>query len=74
VVSETWGPGPNRRFKAVVADGYHAIWSADSAELYNLSADPEERTNLAPSPEGMARLAVMRGLIDSAAGRGPGGP
>lgn len=74
VVSETWGPGPIRRFTAVVADDYHAIWSADSAELYSLSADPEETTNLARTPGGPARLGALRTLLGSAIGRGPGGP
>ena len=62
VISETWGPGSNRRFKSVIADDYHAIWSIDSAELYRWSADPEEKDNLAPAPEGSSLSGLRRKL------------
>jgi arylsulfatase A-like enzyme len=60
LVSEVWGPGPRRRFQSVIDQGYHAIWSADSAELYAFESDPGETRNLARTPDGSARLEAMR--------------
>ena len=70
VISETWGPGPTRKFRALVADGFHAIWSADSAELYEFSADPAETRDLSHAPEGAGRIAGLRGVLDSLTGAG----
>jgi arylsulfatase A-like enzyme len=70
VISETWGPGPTRKFRAIVADGFHAIWSADSAELYEFFADPAETRDLSHTLEGAARIAGLRGMLDSLAGPG----
>ena len=74
VISETRGPGPERRFEAIVADDFHAIWSANSVELYSFSGDPGETRNLASSSEGAALLATLRQALDSAAGRRPETP
>ncbi len=70
VISETRGPGLDRRFHAVVAQGYHAVWSADSVELFDFGEDPGEQINLARSPAGAATLIRLRSFLDSAiAGR-----
>ena len=72
VISETWGPGPTRKFNAIIADDFHAIWSVDSAELYRFSEDPEETRNLAGTPEGADRLAALRQVLDSVLERSEG--
>lgn len=67
-IMETSGPSPKRRFQSVVAGGYHAIWSADSVELYDFQGDPAETTDLAKTPEGRAQVTRLRAALDSALG------
>jgi arylsulfatase A-like enzyme len=74
VISETWGPAPQRRFQAIVAEDFHAIWSADSVEWDSFSGDPAETRNLAGTPAGAARLATLRQALDSVVGGGAKSP
>jgi len=66
IIGETWGPGPQRRFQSVVAEDFHAIWSADSVELYSLSGDPAEINDLARTTTGASVLARLRASFDGA--------
>jgi arylsulfatase A-like enzyme len=68
VISETYGPSPKRRLQATISSGYHAIWSADSVELYDFEGDPSETNNLARSALGPALLRQLRSTFDSALG------
>ncbi|MGE0352462.1 MAG: sulfatase [Gemmatimonadales bacterium] len=68
VISETSGPGPARRFRSIVASGMHAIWSADSVELYDFVRDPAELRDLSRTPEGAATLRRMETVLDSVSG------
>ncbi len=68
VLSETSGPSPNRRFQSTVSGGFHAIWSADSVELYDFANDPAETANLAHTPAGRLQIGQLRATLDSALG------
>jgi arylsulfatase A-like enzyme len=68
VISQTSGPGPARRFESIIADGYHAIWSADTTELYSFSGDPDESADLARTVDGGTILRSLRLRLDSLVG------
>ena len=71
VISETSGPSPNRWFKSIVAAGRHAIWSADSTELYDFTADPAEVRTLLGNSIGRQELDSLATAFRTAAGQGP---
>lgn len=70
VISETSGPSPRRWFKSVIAEGRHAIWSADSIVLFDF-ADSLELRNLVTRGQPDPALDSLAGIFEGQTGQRP---
>jgi arylsulfatase A-like enzyme len=71
VISETSGPSPRRWFKSIVASNRHAVWSADSTELYDFTADPAEIRTLSGERTGAEELDSLARTFQRETGQPP---
>ena len=71
VISETSGPSPRRWFKSIVFGGRHAIWSADSTELYDFPGDSAEGRTLAGDAVEASVLSSMAEAFERETGHKP---
>jgi arylsulfatase A-like enzyme len=71
VISETSGPSPRRWFKSVIANGRHAIWSADSILLFDFPDDSLELRNLITRGQPDPALDSLAGIFERETGQRP---